>query len=120
VTNLRAGLDGNVLYLYHGDVRLPGPIRLADIFSQLYAWLDGHVSEAIVVLIKEDPYPVELPGHLCRARIRALTLSWCFLRSSGCSPVLADQAVAGLSALDPGGHVDRLAGLVQRRSLLPR
>jgi hypothetical protein len=26
----------------------------------------------------------------------------------------------GLPALDPGGHIDRLAGLVQRRSLCPR
>jgi hypothetical protein len=34
--------------------------------------------------------------------------------------VLADQAVNDLSALDPGGHVDRLARLVQRRPLLPR
>ena len=25
-----------------------------------------------------------------------------------------------LSPLDPGGHIDRLAGLVQRRSLFPR
>ena len=25
-----------------------------------------------------------------------------------------------MSALDPGGHLDRLAGLVQRRSLFPR
>jgi hypothetical protein len=43
-----------------------------------------------------------------------------FSASSGCSPVLADQVVDDLSALDPGGHVDRLAGLVQRRPLLPR
>jgi hypothetical protein len=43
-----------------------------------------------------------------------------FSASSGCSPVLADQVVDDLSALDPGGHVDRLAGLVQRGSLLPR
>jgi hypothetical protein len=28
--------------------------------------------------------------------------------------------VEDLPALDPGGHVDRLIGLVQRRSLLPR
>jgi len=28
--------------------------------------------------------------------------------------------VDDLSALDPGGHIDRLAKLVQRRSLLPR
>jgi len=28
--------------------------------------------------------------------------------------------VDDLSALDPGGHVDRLVGLVQRRSLLAR
>jgi hypothetical protein len=26
----------------------------------------------------------------------------------------------GLPAVDPGGHIDRLAGLVQRRSLFPR
>jgi hypothetical protein len=47
-------------------------------------------------------------------------LSWCFLRSLGCSPVLDDQALDGLPALDSGGHVDRLAGLVQRGSLFPR
>jgi hypothetical protein len=28
--------------------------------------------------------------------------------------------VDDLSARDPGGHIDRLAGLVQRRSLFPR
>jgi hypothetical protein len=43
-----------------------------------------------------------------------------FLCSSGCSSVLVDQAVDDLPALDPGGHIDRLAGLVQRRSLFPR
>lgn len=39
---------------------------------------------------------------------------------SGCSPVLADQAVNDLSVLDPGGDIDCLTGLVQRRSLFPR
>ena len=39
---------------------------------------------------------------------------------SGCSPVLADQAVDDLSAFDPRGNVDWLAGLVQRRSLFAR
>jgi len=38
----------------------------------------------------------------------------------GCSPVLADQAVDDLPAFDPRGNVDRLAGLVQRRSLFAR
>ena len=61
-----------------------------------------------------------LEGEPVPCQNSRLALSWCFLRSSGCPPVLADQAVDGLSALDPGGHVDRLAGLVQRRSLLPR
>ena len=32
----------------------------------------------------------------------------------------SDQAVDDLSVRDPGGHIDRLAGLVQRRSLFPR
>jgi hypothetical protein len=36
------------------------------------------------------------------------------------SVVLADQAVDDLSAPDAGSHVNRLAGLVQRRSLFPR
>ena len=49
-----------------------------------------------------------------------MALNWCFLYSSGCSPVLVDQAVDDLPAPDPGGHIDSLAGLVQRRSLFPR
>ena len=43
-----------------------------------------------------------------------------FLCSSGCSPVLADQALDDAGALDAGGHIGRLAGFVQRRSLFPR
>jgi hypothetical protein len=43
-----------------------------------------------------------------------------FLQSLGCSAVLADQAMDDLPARDPGGHIDRLPGLVQRRSLFPR
>ena len=43
-----------------------------------------------------------------------------FLCSSGCSPVLADQAVDDGGARDPGSHIDRLAGLVQRRPLFAR
>jgi hypothetical protein len=39
---------------------------------------------------------------------------------SGCSPVLADQAVDDVRALDPAGYIDRLAGFLQRRSLVPR
>jgi hypothetical protein len=57
---------------------------------------------------------------LCRAKNRMSALSWCFLRSLGCSPVFDDQALDGLPALDPGGHIDRLAGLVQLRSLFSR
>ena len=61
-----------------------------------------------------------LAGGLCRATTRTLALSWCFLCSSGRSSVFADQALDDVGALDPGGHIDRLAGLVQRRSLFPR
>src|ERR1039457_3491394 len=55
---------------------------------------------------------------LCRARTRTLALCWRFLGSLRCPRVLVDQAVDDLSALDPGGHIDGFAGLVQRRSLL--
>ena len=68
---------------------------------------------------KECWWEVSKPT-LCRARTCAMALSWCFLCPLRCSSVLADQAVDDVSALDPGGHIDRLAGLVQRRSLLPR
>src|SRR5215813_1669688 len=57
---------------------------------------------------------------MCRATTRTLALSWCFVCSSGCSPVLADQALDDVGALDAGGHIGRLAGFVQRRSLFPR
>src|ERR1022692_33700 len=57
---------------------------------------------------------------LCCAKTRARPLNWYFLRSLGCSPILADQALYGLPALDPGGHIDRLSGLVQRWSLPSR
>ena len=62
----------------------------------------------------------EQAGRVCRARTRTIVLSWCFLRLSGCSPVLAGQAADDLPVRDPGGHIDRLAGFVQRRSLFPR
>ncbi len=39
-----------------------------------------------------------------------------FLCSSGCSPVLADQVLDDVGALDAGGHIGRLAGFVQRRA----
>ena len=42
------------------------------------------------------------------------------LSSSGRSPILVDQAVDGLTACDPAGHVDRLAGFMKRRSLSAR
>jgi len=48
-----------------------------------------------------------------------MALSWYFLCPLGCSPVLVDQAVYDMGALDLGGHIDRLAGLVQRSSLFP-
>jgi hypothetical protein len=63
-------------------------------------------------------HPALSVPSLCRARTRILALSWCIPRSLRCPRVLADQAVNDLSALDPGGHVDRLARLVQRRPLL--
>ena len=43
-----------------------------------------------------------------------------FLCSSGRSPVLADQALDDVGALDPGGHIDRPAGLMHWRSLSAR
>jgi hypothetical protein len=43
---------------------------------------------------------------------RTLALSWRFRCSSGRSPVLADDAVDNAGALDLGGHIDRLTGLV--------
>ena len=49
-----------------------------------------------------------------------MALSWYFLYSSGRSPILVDQPVDDLPAPDPAGHADRLAGLMQRRSLFPR
>ena len=37
---------------------------------------------------------------MCRATTRTLVLSWCFLWSSGCAPVLADQTLDDVGALE--------------------
>ena len=58
--------------------------------------------------------------EVCRATTRTLALSWSFPCLSGRSSVFADQALDDVGALNSGGHIDRLAGLVQRRSLFPR
>jgi hypothetical protein len=57
---------------------------------------------------------------MCRARTRTPPLIWRLLCTSGCSPVITNQTVDDLPTHDPGGHIDRLAGLVQWRSLFPR
>jgi len=49
-----------------------------------------------------------------------MALSWYFLSSSGRSPILVDQAADDLPARDLAGHVDRLAGFMERRSLFAR
>ena len=78
-----------------------------------------------------DPHAIQFwmgpDGHLLhyaiglsRVKSRTLALSWCFRWSSGRPPVFAYQAVDDVGALDPGGHIDRLAGLMQWRSLFPR
>jgi hypothetical protein len=61
----------------------------------------------------------DLGNAVSRATTRTPALSWCFLCSSGRSSVFADQALDDVGALNPGGHIDRLAGLVQRRYLFP-
>ena len=57
---------------------------------------------------------------MCRARTRAMALNWYFLCLSGRSPIFVDQPVDDLPAPDPVGDVDRLAGPMQRWSLLAR
>jgi hypothetical protein len=56
-----------------------------------------------------------VPEDLCFAKTRsqALTRRFAFL---GRSPVFADQTAENLSALDPGGHVDGVAGLALQDS----
>ena len=81
------------------------PVRGRIAFGEYaLAWLDSRAN-------------LKPKTRLCRARTRTLALSWRFLGSLRCPRVLADQAVDDLSALDPGGHIDPLARLVQRRSL---
>ena len=59
-------------------------------------------------------------NDLCSARTCAMALTWCFLCPLRCSSVLVNQAEDDVSALDPGGQINCVAGPVQRRSLFSR
>jgi hypothetical protein len=56
------------------------------------------------------PSSPAISRNLCRARIGNNCSELVFLCPLGRSPVLVDQAVDDLSALDPGSHIDHLAG----------
>lgn len=70
--DLRAGLNGGVLYMYHGDIELPGPMRLADVLGEVYNWLAEHAKETVVVSIKEDPNPVNSDGFTFEGSVLSL------------------------------------------------
>ena len=78
----------------------------------IYGWSTSQAEDAKV-------NGSERISGLCRAKL-AHGSELVFLCPSGWSPVLIDQAVDNLSAFDPRGNVDPLAGLVQRRSLSAR
>jgi hypothetical protein len=86
-----------------GDI---GQVEVPDLVGMIVSEARRKGHEAGLVVISADA-----DGPLCRARTRTFALSWCFcaLRRSS---VLVDQAVDDLSALDPGSHIDHLAGLV--------
>lgn len=83
------------------DGSIEGPQRDLD-WHKVDDELHRHFNEQLGAM----GYAVPQLGHWA--------LSWCFRCSSGRSPILADQALDDVGALDPGGHIDRLAGLVQR------
>jgi hypothetical protein len=88
-----------------------------DRMSGLNAEQLDSLEECVDELLEE---PWDKGKGLCRARTRTIALSWWFLCSLCRPAIFVDQAVDDVGALDPGGHIDRLAGLVQRRSLFPR
>ena len=94
-----------------GDI---GQVEVPDLVGMIVSEARRKGHEAGLVVISADA-----DGPLCRARTRTFALSWCFcaLRRSS---VLVDQAVDDLPARDPAGHVDRLAGFMERRSLFAR
>jgi len=93
----------------------PGAMSYTDSIARL-----GRAVAVTLIAATQRPTQKAMGQGVCRARTCALSLSWCFLRSLSCPVVLVDQAVDDLPARDPGSHIDRLTGLVQRRSLFPR
>ena len=87
-------------------------------YSSLLCQPRSH-SSMILLPVPTPSSIVDVSGHfgLCRAKTGTCALSWYFPAAISLLAVLADQALDDLSALYPGGHVDGLAGLVQRWSL---
>ena len=83
--------------------------------------IPGSLADLLAVFRSCFTTPIFRTFTVCRSKIRFGPVS-CgdAVRSGSVVVVLVDQAVDDVGALDPGGHIDRLGGLVQRRSLFPR
>ena len=68
------------------------------------------VSTVLLGLADQDPYARIVSPVPCQNSCMVADLA--FRGPLGCSAVLADQATENLPALDPGGDVDGVAGLV--------
>jgi hypothetical protein len=82
------------------------------VIDQVAIHVDGGTAEVSARFRSRPGQASRYLDTLCGARTRTLDLSWRFRCLSGCSPVLADQAVDDLSVLGPGGHINRLSWLV--------
>ena len=59
--DLRCGLVGNVLIMFHGPYPINPPtfLPLASVVSSIETWLVAHPSEAVIVQIKQDNDPID-------------------------------------------------------------
>jgi hypothetical protein len=95
--------------LLHSTVRVPAgrlvkpsrpAVRVQHPQSRL---IEARVAERRQHGSHQPPVPCQ-NSHSCSELV--------FLCALRCSPVLVDQAVDDLSVLDPGSHIDHMAGLV--------
>lgn len=86
--DLRCGLRNDVVEMVHGPTILG--IRLDQLLDFVYEWLAAHMSEGLIVQIKQDRKAEASSVHFAQAIIESISLKSEFWRTANTAPTMGE------------------------------